>query len=75
MWNRVLASIEKVNISIQSKSVSLDGVSKMLKDLIKPIQTMRDEGIDSVVDYGKHTAEVMGIEPNFPDKRRRKIKI
>lgn len=40
---------------------------KMLKSLTNPIQTMRN--------YGRQTAEVMGIYQNFPEKRRREVKI
>lgn len=36
---------------------------------------MRDESIDSVLDYGRQTAVVVGILPNFLNQRRRKVKV
>lgn len=74
MWSRVLANIDKINTSIQRKSVFLDKASKMLKCLTKSIKTICDKSIDLVLNYGKQTADVIGIESNCLDKRIRKNK-
>lgn len=46
----------------------------MVKGLILSIQTMRNEGIDKTIEFGKVIANDLGVKANFSDKRKRKVK-
>lgn len=74
LWNEILTTINRVNLALQKKSLTIDSATKMVKGLILSIQTMRNEGIDKAIEYGKNIANDLGVKANFSDKRKRKVK-
>lgn len=74
LWDEILKTINRVNLALQNKSLTVDSVSKMVKGLILSIQTMRNEGIDKAIEFGQVLADDVGVKADFSDKRKRKVK-
>ncbi|XP_025204578.1 zinc finger MYM-type protein 1-like [Melanaphis sacchari] len=74
LWNEILTTINRVNLALQKKSLTIDSATKMVKGLILSVQTMRNEGIEKTIEFGKVIANDLGIKANFSDKRKRKVK-
>ena len=74
VWDEVLKTINRVNIALQNKKLTIDSATKMIKGLIVSIQLMRNEGIEKSIEYGQVLANILCIRANFPSKRKRKVK-
>ncbi|XP_060865965.1 zinc finger MYM-type protein 1-like [Metopolophium dirhodum] len=74
LWNEILTTINRVNLALQKKSLTIDSATKMVKGLILSVQTMRNEGIEKTIEFSKVIANDLGIKANFSDKRKRKVK-
>uniref|UniRef100_A0A2S2QTP2 Zinc finger MYM-type protein 1 n=1 Tax=Sipha flava TaxID=143950 RepID=A0A2S2QTP2_9HEMI len=74
VWKDILVNIDKVNCSLQSKNISIDCANIMLKGLLTIMKQMRDTGIKNYVKISTNLAVKLEIEPNFPEKRKRKKK-
>jgi len=74
LWNEILTTINRVNLALQNKSLTIDSATKMVKGLILSIQTMRNEGIDKTIEFGQIIANDVGVKAIFSDKRKRKVK-
>lgn len=74
LWNEILTTINRVNLALQKKSLTIDSATKMVKGLILSIQAMRNEGIEKTIEFGKVIANDLSIKANFSDKRIRKVK-
>lgn len=73
IWDKILESVDKVNVALQSKNMTIDKASELIKGLTSPIQNIR-ETVDIVFEKAKRICEQCDIEDNFPEKRRKRIK-
>ncbi|KAL4704071.1 hypothetical protein ACJJTC_001993 [Scirpophaga incertulas] len=73
IWDKILESVDKVNVALQSKTMTIDKASELIKGLTNQIQNIR-ETIDIVFEKAKKICEQCGIEDNFPEKRRKRVK-
>nr|CAI5870317.1 unnamed protein product [Callosobruchus analis] len=73
IWDKILESVDKVNVALQSKTMTIDKASELIKGLTSQIQNIR-ETVDIVFEKAKRICEQCGIEDNFPEKRRKRIK-
>jgi len=74
LLNEILTTINRVNLALQKKSLTIDSATKMVKGLNLSIQTMRNKEIDKIIEIGKVIANDLGVKANFSDKRKRKVK-
>lgn len=68
-WHKILASIDNKNVVIQSKGISLDVETALIRDLVQEMQHLRDSW-ESVVQEAKVVAEAVGVQPQFPENRK-----
>nr|CAI5828284.1 unnamed protein product [Callosobruchus analis] len=73
IWDKILESVDKVNVALQSKTMTIDKASELIKGLTSQIQNIR-ETVDIVFEKAKRICEQCDIEDNFPEKRRKRIK-
>nr|CAH7769133.1 unnamed protein product [Callosobruchus chinensis] len=73
IWDNILESVDKVNVALQSKTMTIDKASELIKGLTSQIQNIR-ETVDIVFEKAKRICEQCDIEDNFPEKRRKRIK-
>lgn len=66
---QILASIDNKNVVIQSKGISLDVETALIRDLVQEMQHLRDSW-ESVVQEAKLVAEAVGVQPQFPENRK-----
>jgi hypothetical protein len=74
-WCQILSLIDRENNALQSKNISIDMASRKIQGLVASIQNLRDIGISGVLKAAATTAEQIGIESDFPTKRRKKVKL
>ena len=73
IWDKILESVDKVNVALQSKTMTIDKASELIKGLTSQIQNIR-ETVDIVFEKAKRICEQCDIEDNFPEKRRKRVK-
>ncbi|XP_065658551.1 uncharacterized protein LOC136083072 [Hydra vulgaris] len=73
-WCQILSLIDRENKLLQSKNISIDIAAKKMKGLKASIQNLRDVGVDNIIKAAAETAIQIGIEGDFPMKRKRKVK-
>nr|CAH7713843.1 unnamed protein product [Callosobruchus chinensis] len=73
IWDKILESVDKVNVALQSKTMTFDKASELIKGLTSQIQNIR-ETVDIVFEKAKRICEQCDVEDNFPEKRRKRIK-
>ena len=71
LWSKMLSLIDRVNNSLQAKSLTLDSTAKMLNGRIISIQNLRE---NEIMKIAKEMAVRLGVNAEFSEKRRRKIK-
>lgn len=74
LWCQILTLIDRDNRSLQSKNISVDAASKLVRGLVASIQNLRDKGTENIISTAKDKAKQIGIQADFPDKRKRKVK-
>lgn len=74
VWKDILVNVDKVNCSLQLKNISINCANIMLKGLLTIMKQMRDTGIKNYVKISMNLAVEFEIEPNFPEKRKKKKK-
>ncbi|XP_065665018.1 uncharacterized protein LOC101236624 [Hydra vulgaris] len=73
-WCQILSLIDRENKLLQYKNISIDIAAKKMKGLKASIQNLRDVGVDNIIKAAAETAIQIGIEGDFPMKRKRKVK-
>ncbi|KAF2882821.1 hypothetical protein ILUMI_23333 [Ignelater luminosus] len=73
IWNPILESFDKVNVVLQSKTITIDKASELMKGLIRQMQDIR-ETVDNVFEKAKKVCEECDINDNFPEQRRKQVK-
>ncbi|KAK4873915.1 hypothetical protein RN001_013275 [Aquatica leii] len=73
IWDKILESVDKVNVALQSKIMTIDKASELIKGLTSQIQNIR-ETVDIVFEKAKTIFEQCHIEDNFLEKRRKRVK-
>ncbi|KAF2885854.1 hypothetical protein ILUMI_20319 [Ignelater luminosus] len=73
IWDPILESVDRVNVALQSKTITIDKASELIKGLIKQIQNIR-ETVKNVFENAKKFCEECDIDDNFPEERRKRIK-
>lgn len=73
IWDNILESVDTVNVALQSKTMTIDKASELIKGPTSQIQNIR-ETVDIVFEKAKRICEQDGIEDNFPEKRRKQVK-
>ena len=74
LWCKILTLIDRENCALQSKAISVDIASKKMEGLVASIQNVRDLGVQIIIEKSKLIANQIGIESDFPSKRKRKVK-
>lgn len=74
VWNQILSNIDKVNSILQYKTQSIERAAKHIDGLHKYLKNFRENEIDKAIDAAKDLCQQINITPEFPEKRKRKIK-
>ncbi|KAK4877188.1 hypothetical protein RN001_009694 [Aquatica leii] len=73
IWDKILESVDKMNVALQSKTMTIDKASELIKGLTSQIQNIC-ETVDIVFEKAKTICEQCHIEDNFLEKRRKRVK-
>ncbi|KAF2897617.1 hypothetical protein ILUMI_08557 [Ignelater luminosus] len=73
IWDPILESVDRVNVALQSKTITIDKASELIKGLIRQIQNIR-ETADNVFEKAKKVCEECDIDDNFPEQRIKRVK-
>lgn len=74
IWDHILRSIDNVNRILQEKTVSIEVASKHLQGLVDFLNDFRKNQIELCIDSARNLANELSIEPEFSEKRKRKVK-
>lgn len=66
--------IDKVNIILQKKTITISTASRLIESLKNKIQTIRNENINTLRQQTVDLAKSLNIEPTFEETRKRKIR-
>ncbi|KAF2899269.1 hypothetical protein ILUMI_06906, partial [Ignelater luminosus] len=70
IWDPILESVDRVNVALQSKTITIDKASELIKGLIRQTQNIRD----NVFEKAKKVCEECDNDDNFPEQRRKRVK-
>jgi hypothetical protein len=73
-WTTILDSVDRINRALQAKNLSLDGATKMISGLVMSMKDIRAKGVAHIIENARLVAGNLGLEENFPEKRRKKSK-
>jgi hypothetical protein len=75
IWNAILSSIDRVNVCLQSKSLTINKAVNLIKRLISEITDLRNNRLKTLFQSAENLIKKMGIATVFPQKRIKRIKL
>ncbi|KAL4098653.1 hypothetical protein QTP88_023213 [Uroleucon formosanum] len=74
-WNAILSSIDRVNVCLQSKSLTIKKAANLIKGLINEITDLRNNRLQTLFQSAEELTKKMGIATVFPQKRIKRVKL
>lgn len=74
MWNDILIIIDRVNLYLQNKKVTIDAANRILNGLMLAVKEYRNEMLDDIFAKAKVTLDKIGIKSDFSMKRKHKVR-
>ncbi|XP_060877869.1 zinc finger MYM-type protein 1-like [Metopolophium dirhodum] len=75
IWNAILSSIDRVNVCLHSKSLTINKAANLIKGLINEITDLRNNRLETLFQSAEELSKKMGIATVFPQKRIKRVKL
>ena len=75
IWNAILSSIDRVNVCLQSKSLTINKAANLIKGLINEITDLWNNRLETLFQSAEELTKEMGIATVFPQKRIKRVKL
>lgn len=75
VWNTILSSINRVNVCLQAKSLTINKAANLIKGLINEITDLLNNRLEVLFQSAEELSLKMDIATDFPKKRQKQIQL